>query len=321
MANNQPNVDEKDAEFEAIKAKIPFDEEDSKVNQPEHKEAKPEEKKPEVKAPEKKEEAKPIDPPADKDIEPPARSTRPEKYIPIKQYVEEKKEWKGTSDQKDARIAELEKIAGIAEGTKRLDDAVTKYAEKYKVDMDTAREEVMKIKDILDLTAPPREESKAPKSEEDKEPTFSPEQQKLIDEAQEIKARDLYTTEFNESAVPQLKALFPDATDAQLAEAKDEIEKLACTGKYLDKSLDYIAFKEKDALADIFQEPTKGPEPKRPGPRGSGAPTALDFDSGKTPFTALESLSQESRNAIIKDFAPKTWNKYMHWVNTTGKDD
>lgn len=308
---NQTNLDKQaieDKDFEALKAKIPFDADDTKK-----------EEKPTV-TPPKEEEKKDIKPPVidiavkgEEKIEtPPPRAPRPEKYIPLDKYIDEKKEWKSSEESKDKRIAELETIAGLNDQTKKFDSAVKKYAEKHGVDEETAKLEVEKVRDILDFTSPPVVKPTEKKSDV---PTLSDEQRRSLQEADQIRAEKAFNVEYDTVAIPQLKTLFPNATLAQLNDAKADLEKLACTEKYLDKSLDYIAFKEKAALSDIFSTERKGPESSKPTQKGKETLTPKDFNENKTSFKELQSLSIEERDNIVKAFDDKTWDKYMNWIS------
>lgn len=303
--NQTPPID---ADFEAIKAKLPFDQDDKGAD-----------KKPVV-------EEKPIEtPPAKKEIIDEKQSekdkddegdkpkpSRPEKYIPVKQYTDEKRSFQETIAEQEKKIAELSKIANLSEGSKKLDEAVKKYAEKHGVEEEIAREEVQKVKDILDLTSD-REEK--PQKKENIS-TMSEDDRKILEEAQEIKAEKLFLQEFDDVATPQIKDLFPNASPSKMAEAKEELQKLACTNQYLDKSLDYIVFKEKETFSKIFAPDRVGPE----GGRSSSGKnkqvfSASDFEGGKTNFSELTKLSTEERDKIVKDFSPKVWDKYMHFLS------
>lgn len=326
MEPNHPNNTE-DKDFEDIKSKIPFDPDDTK---------KPEDTKPVDPTPPKKEEEKaPVTPPKeektedekpeddkepkeeDDDLEPP-KAKRPEKYIPVAQYVDEKNKWKGTLKEKDDRIAELEKIANKQEGSKVSEDAIKKYAEKHGLDIEDARAEVERVKDILDFSGDKPAPKSAPKEEdEDKTPELSPEQQQRLAEADQIRAEKMYDEEFKTLAVPEINKHYPKATPEQIQAAKAELEKLATTKKYITQDLDYIVFKERAVFDKIFTEPQerKGPEGNKAPAKGKTTFTAQDFNAGKLSFNELDTLTPEERNAIVSKFDTKTWDKYMRHVN------
>lgn len=295
-----------DKDFDAIKAKIPFDDDDKKKDEP----------KEQPKAPEPKVDDKaPVVDPKDQKTEEkdePIRTPRPEKYIPIKQYTSEKEQWKETLSKKEQEIADLKVIAESKPDSKKEDSLKKAYMEKYGVDEETAEAEIERVRFVNE-----HGKEKAPPAKEEKpqSPTLTPEQQAKIEKAEEIEAKEFFNKEFLEDAVPQLKNLFPNATQAQLEQAKAEMEALATTTKYLDKSLDYIAFKERDALADIFAGERKGPESARSPQKGKMTYTSADFEKGKTPFSELENLSEEERNNVVKGFSIKTWDAYVHYQN------
>jgi hypothetical protein len=302
---NQTPIEDK--EFDAIKAKIPFDEDDKKKVEPVVT----------PKAPAPKDEPKepvkptPVVKTEEKDEEPIVpRTPRPEKYIPINQYTSEKSQWKETVAEKDKRIAELQTIADSKPNTKKNDDLIKAYQDKYDVDEETAKAEIDRVRFLTEFgkeeTVPKQPESK-PVAE------LTPEQQAKIEKADMIEAQSLYEQEFKKDAIPQLISLFPNATPAQLESAKAEMEKLATTEKYLDKSLDYIAFKEKDTLSGLFAGERKGPESARTPIKGKVELTSSDFDNGKTPFNELDNLSPEEADKIVRNFSIKTWDRYSHY--------
>ena len=302
---------QEDKEFDVIKAKIPFDESDKKPEVPK------EEPKPTT-PPEPKPKEEPKEPVVDpKDQKPdgeeePKKPSRPEKYIPIKQYTSEKEQWKETLSKKEQEIADLRTIADSKPDSKKEDSLKKAYMEKYDVDEETAEAEIERVRFVNEHG---KEKVEPKKPETPPTPSLTPEQQAKIEKAEQIEATQLFNQEFLDDAVPQLKTLFPNATPEQLEKAKGEMESLATTSKYLDKSLDYIAFKERESLAEIFASDRKGPESSRPPQKGKTTYTSADFDKGKTPFSELTLLSEEERNNIVKGFSVKTWDDYNHYIN------
>lgn len=303
---------QEDKEFDAIKAKIPFDESDKKPEEPK------EQPKPTT-SPESKSKEQPketvVDPKDQKpeDEEDPKKPSRPEKYIPIKQYTSEKEQWKETLSKKEQEIADLKAIADSKPDSKKEDSLKKAYMEKYGVDEETAEQEIERVRFVNEHG---KEKVEPKKPETPPTPSLTPEQQAKIEKAEEIEAIQLFNQEFLNDAVPQLKNMFPNATPEQLEKAKVELEALATTSKYLDKTLDYISFKERDSLAEIFAGDRKGPESGRPPQKGKSTYTSSDFEKGKTPFSELDNLSAEERNNIVKGFDVKTWDAYVHYQNT-----
>lgn len=303
--NQTPEVDK---DFETIKAKLPFDEADKKPEAPKEPEAPAEPAKPET--PKEPVADRKDQKPEDKEPEDKPVATRPERYIPVKKYTDEKNDWKQSDLKKDQKIAELQAIADGKPDTAKNDNLIKAYCEKYNVDEDTARAEIDRVKFVNEFgEQKPASEPKKP----DEPAKLTPEQEAKIERADEIEANDLFNKEFNEVAIPSLKQLFPNATPEQLAEAKKELEALATTTPYLDKSLDYVAFKEKDALSDIFSAERKGPEPSRATQKGASALTASDFENGKTSFAELDKLPSADREKIFKGLSIKAWDAYTHY--------
>ena len=295
MANNQPTI-EPDKELEALKGKVPGLEDEPEAPAP-IVEVKPEPEKP-APAPDKKPDPAPEQDPAD-EKEPP---TRPEKYIPIKQYTSEKRIWNETVSEYKTRIAELEEITK-GNGSDKT-DAIESYAEKYGADAEQIKELKLAL-GINDVKPEPKVE-----------PKTSPEDQAILDRSREIVAEKMFQEEYTKLAIPELKAAFPNATPEQLEKARTEVEKLATTKEYLDKSLDFVVYKNKSAFDAIFAPDRKGPESARQAPeKGNPTYTASDFAGGKTPFSAIAELPVEKQTEIVEAMDLKTYEKYMNWVS------
>lgn len=293
MEDNQPNKPSagSDPEWEAIRKKTPG----LKDEEPEP------EKKPEPPVPPKKEEEPPAKPEPEEEEEEKPRPQRPEKYIPIKQYTDEKKTWKESIAERDARIAELEKVAGGKADTSKNNEAIKNYAEKYGIDIEVAKEQVESLREVLGVT--------------DRKPTeLSEDQKTAIQEAELALAEKKYSEEFKNIALPELKTLFPNATAEQLDRAKDEIERIACTNTFLDKTLDFVVYKSQKELAGIFSGKKPSVEPqRRAAQKGQPDLTAQDFKDGKTSFNELAALSGEQVSKIIEDMDIPTYEKYKRW--------
>jgi hypothetical protein len=322
MANNQPIIDE-DSKFDAIKGKIPGLEDEPAPSDADKKAQEEKEKADadakaaaDKKAEEDANIAKGLNPdgtpkvtPGEKkekgqdDPPPPPPDPRPLKYIPIKQYTEEKRKWNETADEFKTRISELETALAGRPGTKKSDDAIKAYAEKYDADEEQIRElrEALGVPDKKVVEAPGK---------------ISAEDQATNDRAREIVANQMFNDEYVKLAVPQLQTLYPTATAQQLEKAKEIVEQIATTEEYLDKSLDFVVFKNKDAFEKLFAPDRKGPETTRQAPdRGKSTYTASDFASGQTPFSTLAELPSEEQGKIVEAMDLKTYDKYMNWIN------
>lgn len=241
---------------------------------------------------------------------------RPETYIPIAQYTDEKKRWKGTVDEKDKRIADLEAMVkdGGKPNSQKFEAAVKRYMDKYGVDEETAKADVERVGIIMEGYK--NDDKPAPKKDGDK-PELDEETQNKLAELDEIKAEKAFNEEFSTVATPELKKYYPNATPEQLAKAKKEIEKIACSRPYLDKSLDYVVFKNRSVLDKVFKAPRVGVEGKGAAPdKGKqGTYTSDDFVGGKTNFSVLASLPVEEQNAIVEKLPLKDYEAWTHYIN------
>lgn len=71
----------------------------------------------------------------------------------------------------------------------------------------------------------------------------------------------MFNDEF-ERTTPTFKKLFPTATSEELSAVKSELDKLAHTKEWHDKSLGYIAFENQDTLAALVSPKKRGMESK-----------------------------------------------------------
>lgn len=307
MDENQPNTtegDEKpeegtDPEWEAVQKDTPGlgdepeqkPEEESEGEKPEEApEQKPEEQKPE--------EQKPEEQGSEPQGEPQDTPKRPEKYIPVKQYTDEKRQWREEKQALETKLQSLESI-NQSHGDDKT-DKIKQYAEKHGVTEDSVRELV----GILGG---------------DEKKGIDPALEREIEEARQIKAEKAFSDEFDSLATPELKQHFPNATPEQLAEAKKEVEKIATSREFLDKSLDFVVFKNRDALKSIF-ETRKSPESARQAPqRGAEEYTASDFKDGKTSFSKLIELPAERQAKIVEDMDIATYDKYVRFIEDNNK--
>lgn len=285
---------------------IPMEEED--VPSEDKKEEKPENSVEEKKDTPPQQENKPLadTPPSGEDLGKPngdETPNRPEKYIPIPQYVSEKKQWNETKVAYEKRIAELEAIKNSVPDSNKSEEAIKKYAETYGVDEQSVR-------DLVSIVSKPEKQEK----KEEQTPTLTPEQQAQIEEAQIIKADKLYEEEFSNVGTPALLKLYPKASTEQLQTAKKELEMLATTKEYLDKPLDYIVWKEQEKLGKLFV--VVSPRGISQGKSTSEHNTELTADDFKnaTDFTALFALPMEKRDEIVKKMDGSTYTRMKNWV-------
>jgi hypothetical protein len=110
-----------------------------------------------------------------------------------------------------------------------------------------------------------------------------------------------FDSEFN-STVPALKSYFPNATDAEIAAMKPELDKIAHSDGWNDKSLDYIAYKHKPRLEKLLTPKKKGTEE-----RGSVAVT----EETETEFNSAPDFTKMSASEIA------AWEKQYKNAGTT----
>lgn len=315
MEKNQPNeeLSPEDKEYEEIAKKIPgLNEEKEEKKEDSKTEDKTEEEEEEKEEPAKKTDSEKKqdkeDSEGEEDEEEDPKPKRPEKYIPIKQYTDEKKQWRETEESYKKRIGDLEKIANTSDrGSRISDDKIKAYAEKHKLELNVAQAELERVRDAQDLLND--------KGEERKQPTELDEDTKArLEEADAMKAEQMFNKEFNDLAVPEIKELWPNATEKQLKEAKALVEKKATTKEFIHSDLNYVVYKSQKELAAIFEN-KKGPENgNRATEKGKSEFRASDFKDGKTSFATLSELSSEEQTKIVEDMDVQTYEKYCRWI-------
>lgn len=103
----------------------------------------------------------------------------------------------------------------------------------------------------------------------------------LLEEARLAKEVLEFEKEFT-SITPTLKEYFPNATDDEMTAIKKELDTISHTKDWADKSLDYIAFKQKEKLSALVSPKKRGLEPKNP----------KDAPQGDTDFNPNADLSK-----------------------------
>lgn len=313
METNHPNNSgETDAEYEAIKDKIPGLRESTPAEEEHKEEVKtPEEEAAEAEAAQKKADddaaaeakkkeeddaaAKAAAESGDEGDQTPAR---PQRYIPIKQYTDEKKDWK----QREAELLKDLEEAKASKGPEK-NEAITAYAEKHGVTEESVRE-------LLALSG-----SGDKKQEAQAEAIIDDTIKAALEEGEQLKAEKLFAEEFEKSALPKLKTLYPDASAKQLADAKKEIERIACTEAFLKTPLDKVVLASQEDLGSFFKPATRqGPETGRPAPKREGTTyTAEDFKGGKTDFKELLALPSAEQGKIVEGMDMATYEAFTRY--------
>ncbi len=245
--------------------------------------------------------------PADAPPSVPNDRPRTAKYIPLDKYQEEKRE-RDAREQKlsdelavaQTKIKEFEGLKPPAAGDVNADEAITEFAEKYAMEP----EDVKKLLNTL-----PRGETIPPEMKEEYERI---KHDKLLREEEQFFEKEWSGVE------PVLKAEFPNATAEQLKAARQKLDELGHTPEHVAHSLDYVLFKNKSDIADLFKAPEEAPKGRKTVEGGrvtnnsSNGLSAKDF-KGKTSFDEFYDMEQSQINSIIEGMDRKTYADYVTW--------
>ena len=215
------------------------------------------------------------------------------KYIPIAKYTDEKREWKTKEESYEAQLADLKaKYEAAAEDGKKFSEMEMKdYFTKFNI----PQSQQAAVTEMLSIAA------KQHKIPDEVTTQLSTMQEKIA--AFEDEKR--FDSDWNGFAGDLVKS-YPNATYSQLNQAKEAMDILSHhEDKYLDKEMDYIAFREKAIFDEIFQSPVKkGFESRSQNADNSHPneqPTKLDIDS----MSPQQVLEWEAR----RDQEVREWEK------------
>lgn len=330
METNQPKPGNVDPELERARKSMGgrIDPDETSTQQPKEEEKKEEpvqvpstdqkpkdEPAPKTEEP-KKEEPVVVDPPK---TDPPAQDKdkvqRPEKYIPLPKYLDEKKDWEREKQRLEDNIKELTNIANQGESDKK-DEAKKAIAEAVGVD-------VAVVDQILDLA---------------KANTLSPEALQKIERAgaiaEEAQIQAEFTVEYDNVAKPTLLKLFPDAKPEQLQKARDFLDVVSHTKEFHDKPMTKVIEDNQSELSKLFvvEQPKveKEPDPTPTGGKtmehgrqGAGSVISLspsDFESKNgesvdfAPLLELNKTDPEAANKIVKGLSNKAYTKFVYYL-------
>lgn len=128
----------------------------------------------------------------------------------------------------------------------------------------------------------------------------------MKEEREELKQQQLVDQEWKELNVNKQ---FPNASEEQITQAKERMEELARSEKYLDKEMDYILYKEKDTFDKILFSPKQ-----KTFESGRRTQEAVDSDEEFPAFrpdmTPAEFERMEKRREAIMSQAPR--EKMLH---------
>lgn len=238
---------------------------------------------------------------------------RPLKYKPLHEYTTEKSEWKTKEAAQAARIAELEglvKVNNAQPDTKATEEKISKFAEKYGFEPE----------DVKDLLSGIATGVQIPKEVKDQ-------LELLQKEKRETEEKTAFETEFK-AVEPSITAAYPEATPAQIAAAKAHLDAVSHTKDFHDKSLDYVLFKNKAEMDEIFKKPEAKPtdpparktvEQGRLGHNANTPLSAADF-KGQKDFAQLNELEPAIAKQIVTDMDPTTYRSYVAWVGQQESD-
>lgn len=280
---------------------------------PKPEEPKPEEKTPETPAddaPEGKPEAdKPEDTPPAKPDEPTPPLKKRSIYDDYRDKKKELREAETTLETERAARAAAEtkaqelqalldakKDAATPEAKAEAADDIKAFAEKHGMSADALRELTSVI-----LKQVPKGEQPAGLSEEDKQKLAEVDGLRTWKQEQEAKA----TREAEDRAIlneaSSVKTLLDVHDDIELQAVMAEIVKLAHTAAFHDKEVEYIVWKNKDALSKLVSPKKPSFEPTGQQP-GTDTDTEIDFsDGGKlTPEAAGKAAMKDKPKSSLE---------------------
>jgi len=276
-----PEEEEGEEEEETLK------EDDEEEEEEEEEEETPEEE------PEKKEEKKPEK----------RKVARPQKYIPLKKYQEDKKKWKQS-------IQDIKDAQQVDETKKEKKNRLKKLAEKH----DTSIEFLEELTDIIDSGEEVKPEAVIEKKEKKTEIEKKPIEEKTPTNEEIVEQFDSEFDEFSSD----LKKQYPKATEEQIAEAKKIMDQHAHTPEFENTILEHILkIKKEDFDAVLGDSPNnQGVEGGRPSGEGFREIKANSFKKDKDGYYNFSSLHKmpegSKKEKIIDDMPPEQWEAYVN---------
>jgi len=263
--------------------------------------------------PSKEEESKADDTPeVEEEVEETDSKTpeRPQRYIPMPKYQEEKKAWKQNKEELTTakeRISQLEKelesAAKPKEDTKKSDDKIKSFAEKHKMDEEAAR-------DLIDIA---------------RDGSVNKDVLKQIDDfTKKVKEQEELASFSNEwsTVSSQIKEKYPDATKEQITKAKKTMDELAHTQKYHQTTLDYILFKENSVFDEMLgaEDSSAGIESSRIGGKPNSSIVSFKpLKDGSYNFDKLHRMDEgENKTKVVNGLDDTA---FMAYVNDLEKQD
>lgn len=131
-------------------------------------------------------------------------------------------------------------------------------------------------------------------------------------EAEEKEQDAIFTQEWNQT-LPSIKSQYPNATEAQIIAAKDKLDELAHSEKYHMTDMDYVLFKEKEAIGKILFSPKQATFE-------SARPSAVQTETEEWPEISAN-MTPNQLNAAIKQRERITEGLGSEKVRITTRDD
>lgn len=247
---------------------------------------------------------------ADKSSEEPAPEevSNKEKPFDFKAYKKELREELESDYAKkieDLR-AEYAKDTPNETTTANIEEEIAKLAEEKEIDPEV-------LKRIIDVAR--------------KGVETSPEDKSLLEEVKVMRQeradreqQDIFDSEWNQ-VLPSLQKEFPNASEEQMSKAKGQLDELSHSEKYHDMDIDYVVFKEKEALGKTLFSPKKATfESARP-TTFDESDEFPDFDPNMSPAqferwekqrgNTLDSMAPNKLRVMSKDASGRMVESYQ----------
>lgn len=222
----------------------------------------------------------------------PAKALTPEEGKELKQYKAELREQLQKDFDEKFEKLKAEMVNAKPEEKKEVEDEIKALAEELKFDPEKTRKLIeVARKGIETLTPEDKaalEEYKASKEQREKDAA----ERAAREEAEE------FNTEWA-TVLPEFKKQFPNASEEQIAAAKQKMDELAHTEKYAETDLDYVMFKERETFGKILFSPKqKTFESPRVAPSEDDS---AEFPTFRPDMTPAEFEAFEKRRAQYDD--------------------
>lgn len=257
------------------------------------------------------------------------RVERPERYIPVPKYQNEKKQW---GEEKSTLLSAVAAAKGFEPGSEQETKALDALMAKHGVTADAAKE----MLELARTTLFPKELQEG-LSKILTESSKEAETAQLA--AKEKEEQDFFDGEYSPFENEHIVTAYPNATDEQKQKAKEFIDQTAHTAKYAKLDLAEVAAlpavkKQLDAImgtapaapaaAPVVEVPArKGPEASKPGGAAADMVKATDFrkdpKTKQYDFSRLHAMADGAdKEKVVSDLSPEA---YFDYANELGSMD